>query len=182
MNDKFLKEHLHECLRLEVMKSDKQFSWIRTIHKAIKCPERRFNFWWRIASHLNRNGGKLNSKLARRINVKLQRKYSIDIGLEAWIGKGLKINHGFGIVVRNEFTAGDFLTLRQCTTIGKKKSGKSSGSITIGSNVDIGANVCILGDINIGDDVVIGAMSFINKDIPEGCTAYCLRSATLTFR
>ncbi|CCK15710.1 Serine acetyltransferase [Cronobacter universalis NCTC 9529] len=41
----------------------------------------------------------------------------------------------------------------------------------IGDNVSIGASSCIIADqISIGNNVVIGAMSFINKDIPDNCT------------
>lgn len=42
------------------------------------------------------------------------------------------------------------------------------GTISIGSNVFIGANSTILYDVKIGNDVIIGAGSLINKDIPDG--------------
>ncbi|EAT0151581.1 serine acetyltransferase, partial [Salmonella enterica] len=43
--------------------------------------------------------------------------------------------------------------------------------IRIGNNVNIGANCCIIGlSRKIGDNATIGAMSFINKDIPSNCT------------
>lgn len=35
----------------------------------------------------------------------------------------------------------------------------------IGSNVDIGANVSIIGPVNIGDNVIIGAGSVVVKNI-----------------
>jgi putative colanic acid biosynthesis acetyltransferase WcaB len=38
-------------------------------------------------------------------------------------------------------------------------------------NVDIGANVCIIGDIAIGDNVIIGAGSVVTKDIPANSVA-----------
>ena len=39
------------------------------------------------------------------------------------------------------------------------------------SHVDVGANSCIIGTgIEIGDNVVIGAMSFINKNVPSNHT------------
>ena len=38
---------------------------------------------------------------------------------------------------------------------------------TIGNNVNIGSNVCIIGGILIGNNVVIGAGSIVVKDIPD---------------
>lgn len=43
--------------------------------------------------------------------------------------------------------------------------------ITIGNNVWIGAQVCILPAVTIGDNCVIGAGSMVNKDIPAGSLA-----------
>jgi len=66
---------------------------------------------------------------------------------------------------------GENCTLRNGTTIGHKQlaNGSMSGSPRIGNNVDIGANVCIIGDITIGDNVVIGAGSVVVKDVPSNC-------------
>lgn len=164
------------------MRSGKQFSWLRVIHKALKCPSRRFNFWWRIASHLKHHDSKIYTKIARKINNRLCKRYGIDIALGAYFGPGLKINHGFGIVIRDECIAGENLILRQNTTIGRKHRGRSVGHVKIGDNVEIGAHVCIIGDIEIGDNVIIGAMSLINKDIPNNNTAFNMRSTHLTLK
>lgn len=43
--------------------------------------------------------------------------------------------------------------------------------ITIGNNVWIGAQVCVLPGVTIGDNCVIGAGSVVNKDIPSGMLA-----------
>lgn len=43
--------------------------------------------------------------------------------------------------------------------------------ITIGNNVWIGANVCVLPGVSIGDNCTIGAGSVVNKDIPAGTLA-----------
>ena len=42
---------------------------------------------------------------------------------------------------------------------------------TIGDNVYIGPNVCIVEDVKIGSDTTIGAGSVVIKDIPKNSTA-----------
>ena len=43
--------------------------------------------------------------------------------------------------------------------------------ITIGNNVVIGANTCILPGVTIGDNCVIGAGSVVNRSLPPGYLA-----------
>jgi maltose O-acetyltransferase len=45
------------------------------------------------------------------------------------------------------------------------------GDVTIGKNVFIGVNSVILPGVKIGDNVIIGALSLVNSDIPEGKVA-----------
>ena len=85
------------------------------------------------------------------------------------------ISHHHGIVINGSAVIGHSLRIRQNTTIGITGASihKEPISIVIGNNVSIGANSCIISDkIRIGDNVVIGAMSFVNKDIPSNTTVY----------
>ncbi len=41
--------------------------------------------------------------------------------------------------------------------------------VSIGNNVWIGENVCILPGVNIGDGCIIGANSVVNGDIADNC-------------
>ncbi|QDH78469.1 sugar O-acetyltransferase [Echinicola soli] len=47
-----------------------------------------------------------------------------------------------------------------------------SKPVTIGDNVWIGGNVCIMPGVNIGDNVTIGAGSVVTKDIPSNVLAF----------
>lgn len=82
-------------------------------------------------------------------------------------GKNLVIYHGQALVVNQNTIIGENCVLRNSVTIGHKKlaDGTYSKCPQIGNRVDIGANVCIIGDVVIGDDVIIGAGAVVVKDI-----------------
>lgn len=95
----------------------------------------------------------------------------IELPRKTKVGKGLIIYHGQALIINQATQIGNNCILRNSTTIGHKKlsNGKFSGSPIIGNNVDIGANVCIIGDINIGNNVIIGAGCVVVKSIPDNC-------------
>lgn len=145
------------------------------MHKAVKCPMRRFYFWWRIASHLYNDGNYVKKRIAFKINRMLVKKYNTEIQLPAQIAPGLNVAHFLSVVINGCAIIGENFKIRQNTTIGI--SGKTTAGdaprIIIGDNVEIGANSCIIGDnLHIGNNIIIGAMSFINRDIPDNCTVY----------
>lgn len=152
-------DFLKECLLIEVIGGiDKRFSWSRAIRHAWRQPKRRFLFWWRIASYLYDMDNKYLKKI-EKINRNLFFKYNTDIELGASIAPGLYIGHYSGIVIT------------RYATIGLKNN--NTNRISIGDNVNIGANSCIIADnITIGDNVKIGAFTFVNKDIPSNSICY----------
>ena len=165
-------DFLKECLLLEVIgKGRSDFTWGRVIRHAWRQPKRRFLFWWRIASYLYSIKNKTLNKIAHKINRSLYFKYNTEIELGAEIAPGLYIGHYSGIVITQYCTIGRNFNIRQNTTIGLKNG--NTNKVTIGDNVKIGANSCIISDnIRIGDNVTIGACSFVNKDIPENTIYY----------
>jgi putative colanic acid biosynthesis acetyltransferase WcaB len=88
-------------------------------------------------------------------------------------GKGLIIYHGQALVVNQGVIIGENCVLRNSVTIGHKKL--ADGTFTkcprIGNNVDVGANVCIIGEVTIGNNVIIGAGAVVIKDIPDNSIA-----------
>lgn len=96
--------------------------------------------------------------------------WGIEIPWNTRIGRNLQIKHGQGLVVHNRTVIGENCILRHCTTLGNKylPDGRSTSGPKIGNNVDIGANVVIIGPIEVGDYATIGAGSVVVKDIPAG--------------
>lgn len=170
-------EHLKRCLKKEVMVSSGAFSWVKTLHKAFKCPGRRYYFWWRIANYLYLS--KRNRKLAIRLARKLRNKYACDIHPGTQIGAGMRISHFVGIVISHRCIIGENFHIKQNVTIGVRHINQS-GHIHIGNKVEVGANSCIIGDdIYIGNNVMIGAMTFINKDVPDNSVVMNKKEMTI---
>lgn len=98
--------------------------------------------------------------------------WGIEIPRKTKIGKGLSLYHGTALVINQGVVFGDNCTVRNSVTIGHKKlpDGTFSRCPRLGNNVDIGANVVIIGDIEIGDNVIIGAGSVVTKSIPANNT------------
>ena len=146
------------------------FSIIRLLREK-KLRHRNFLFWWRLANEMYKNGGKYQKRAAIKLNNKIIERFGCEIGLGANIGKGLLIPHHSGIVIHGSVDIGDNLIIRQNCVIGQIDKDCKSLRLTIGNNVDIGANTCIIWlSVKIGDNVKIGAMSFIKSNIPSNCT------------
>jgi putative colanic acid biosynthesis acetyltransferase WcaB len=94
----------------------------------------------------------------------------IELPWDTQVGPNLKLQHGQGLVINHETIIGANCILRNSTTIGNKKlqDGSYSAAPKVGNNVDIGANVVIIGSITVGNNAVIGAGSVVVKDVPEG--------------
>jgi putative colanic acid biosynthesis acetyltransferase WcaB len=97
----------------------------------------------------------------------------IELPRKLTAGKNLVFYHGQGLVINFKTVIGQNCVLRNGVTIGHKKlaDGSLSNCPQIGNNVEIGPNVCIIGDITIGDNVTIGAGAVVVKSIPANSVA-----------
>ena len=80
------------------------------------------------------------------------------------IGKGFLALHSYSTII-NADSIGENFVCRHCTTIGNKNELRP----IIGDNVDLGANVIIIGGVRVGNNVTIGAGSVVVKDVPDNC-------------
>lgn len=108
--------------------------------------------------------------LARWISQRTVRKTGIEIHPGAQIGRGLFIDHGYGVVIGETAIVGDNVTLYQGVTLGG--TGKEHGKRhpTVGNNVLIGAGAKVLGSFTIGDNSKIGAGSVVLENVPPNST------------
>ncbi|KJK07253.1 MULTISPECIES: serine acetyltransferase [unclassified Pseudomonas] len=175
-------ESLKRFWRIEVMGGEEKKLQFKRIFRRIRQKEQEhYLFWFRLAQHFHRRPkGLINyPKMAQRIHASLLRTHGIDIMLGAEIGPGLHFAHRVGIVIADAARIGVNAYIRQNTTIGVRTGGPGR-LIHIGDNVELGAHVCIIGDnLQIGNNVTVGAMAFVNKDLPDNSTCYTRHVATI---
>lgn len=132
----------------------------------------KYNFWLRLASRPT-----IFFPLAVLIHEHQRKKYGIHIGIHTKIGYGFQITHPVGIVINGRTVIGNNVKIHQFLTIGSDKGTPA----TIGDNVYIGPNVCIVEDVKIGSNSCIAAGAVVVKDVPEestvaGCPAKVIGS------
>jgi len=79
------------------------------------------------------------------------------------VGGGMIMPH-WGAMKLNARRIGRDAYLLQNITVGDDYR---TGSPVIGHNVFIGTGAVVVGDITIGSNVIIGALSFVNQDVPD---------------
>ena len=120
-----------------------------------------YSFWLRLAHKKN-----WAWPLAMFMHKRLSVKYSMDISRKCRIGYGLYLGHGICMVVGQHTVIGNNVNLSQFINIG---TNRGEGA-TIGDNVYIGPQACIVGKVHIGDCSNIGAGAVVVKDVPPGTT------------
>ncbi|MBS6274758.1 MAG: serine O-acetyltransferase [Actinomycetaceae bacterium] len=107
-------------------------------------------------------------KLPARIISQLTRAITgIEIHPGAQLGRRLFIDHGMGVVIGETAEVGEDVTIFHGTTLGGISMRKGKRHPTVGNRVMIGAGAKVLGPITIGDDVQIGANAVVVKDVPS---------------
>lgn len=99
----------------------------------------------------------------------------VKVGKNCWIGPFTILDGSAGELVIGDncnISAGVHIYTHDTVDRIIYDSNISKSSVTIGSHCYIGPNVVISKGVNIGDYVVIGANSFVNKDIPSNTKAF----------
>lgn len=123
---------------------------------------------YRIAHFLYIN----NLKFIAKIISQISRFFTgIEIHPAAFIGKGLLIDHGSGVVIGETAIIGDDCTLFHGVTLGGRGNTKGKRHPTLYNGVFVGAGAKILGNIEIGNNAKIGANAVVLTDVPDGATA-----------
>lgn len=94
----------------------------------------------------------------------------IELPASVIAGPGLRIYHGYGLVVHCDTQIGSRCLLRQGVTLGNKvgRDGTISRAPVIGDDVEFGAGSMAIGPIHVGSNATIGAGTIVTIDVPAG--------------
>lgn len=162
---KSLINQLHEDLKAN------EYSGIIKIWFALfMCPAFLTIFLYRLSNYSRLKWGRLGkliSLLFWRLNIVLT---GCHISPLARIGYGLKLPHPVGIVIGEGVEIGNYVTIYQSVTLGRSDT-RYGDYPKISDNVILSSGSVVVGKILIGKKTLIGANSFVNKNIPESCVA-----------
>lgn len=108
----------------------------------------------------------------------------VKVGRNCWIGPNVILDGRGGLTIGDHVTvsAGVHIythdTVEQTTSMGKAPM--VLAPTTIGSGVYVGPNSIVQMGVSIGDRAVIGAMSFVNRDIPSGAKVWGIPARIIT--
>jgi serine O-acetyltransferase len=94
----------------------------------------------------------------------------IEIHPGAVIGQRVFIDHGMGVVIGETAEVGDGCTIYQGVTLGGTSLARTKRHPTLGENVTVGANACVLGAITVGNSARIGSGSVVVRDVAANAT------------
>jgi serine O-acetyltransferase len=94
----------------------------------------------------------------------------VEIHPGARLGRRVFIDHGMGIVIGETAEVGEDCLLYKGVVLGGTTLNKGKRHPTLGRNVVVGSNACLLGNITVGDHVRVGSNSVVIRDVPSGST------------
>jgi acetyltransferase-like isoleucine patch superfamily enzyme len=109
---------------------------------------------------------KFDRKGLTKWNWMCQHRDGLKLGKNTDIGAFTYINAKYGVEIQENVQIGSHCSIYSHSTIDNKK-----GKVTIKKNAKIGSHTVIMPGVTIGENSVVGAFSFVNKDIPSNVVA-----------
>jgi len=97
-----------------------------------------------------------------KYNWVVQHKDNLRLGFRTDIGAFTYINAKYGVTIEDEVQIGSHCSIYSVSTIDEK-----SGPVTLKKHCRIGAHSVVMPNVTVGENAVVGAMSFVNKDVPD---------------
>jgi acetyltransferase-like isoleucine patch superfamily enzyme len=101
-----------------------------------------------------------------RYNWLVQNKDKLVLGFRTDIGAFTYINAQHGVEIADYVQIGSHCSVYSVSTIDDKV-----GKVTLKKNCKIGSHSVIMPGVSVGENSIVGAFSFVNKDIPDNVVA-----------
>ncbi|PIU73014.1 acetyltransferase [Candidatus Woesearchaeota archaeon CG06_land_8_20_14_3_00_33_13] len=102
-----------------------------------------------------------------KYNWLVQYKKNLKLGKETDIGAFTYINARNGVIIEDNVQIGSHCSIYSVSTIDNKE-----GKVILKRNCKIGAHSLIMPGTTVGENSIIGAFSFVNKNIPSNVIAF----------
>ena len=102
-----------------------------------------------------------HSKLTK-YNYIVQYPKNLKLGKNLDIGTFTYINSNYGVEIRDNVQIGSHCAIYSHSTIDNKK-----GRVILEKNCKVGTHSTIMPGVRIGENSIVGAHSFVNKNIPK---------------
>ena len=100
-------------------------------------------------------------------NWMVHHKDKLKLGYKTDIGAFTYINAENGVVIEDYVQIGSHCSIYSISTIDGKR-----GEVVLKKNCRIGSHSLVMPSVTIGENSIIGAFSFVNKDIPDNVIAF----------
>lgn len=96
-----------------------------------------------------------------------QHHENLKLGKNVDIGAFTYINAKRGVTMLDNVQIGSHCSIYSLSTIDNKE-----GPVTLKENCRVGTHTVVMPGVTIGKNSIVGAFSFVNKNIPPNCIAY----------
>jgi acetyltransferase-like isoleucine patch superfamily enzyme len=101
-----------------------------------------------------------------KYNWVVQHKDNLMLGYQTDIGAFTYINAKFGVDIEDHVQIGSHCSIYSVSTIDDK-----AGKVILKKNCKVGSHSVIMPGVTIGENSIVGAFSFVNKDLPANVVA-----------
>ena len=101
-----------------------------------------------------------------KYNWMVQHKKNLKLGFHTDIGAFTYINAANGVIIEDYVEIGSHCSIYSVSTIDNKK-----GKVTLKKKCKVGTHCVVMPGVTIGENSIIGAFSFVDKDIPDNVLA-----------
>lgn len=109
----------------------------------------------------------INDGKITKYNWLVQYPDNLSLGYKTDIGAFTYINCKYGVCIEDYVEIGSHCSIYSYSTIDNK-----NGRVVLKKNCKIGTHSVVMPGVTVGENSIIGAFSFVNKDIPANVIAY----------
>lgn len=111
-----------------------------------------------------------------KYNWVVQHKDNLKLGYKTDIGAFTYINARHGVIIKDFVQIGSHCSVYSISTIDDK-----TGPVVLKKNCRIGSHSTIMPGVTVGENAVIGAHSFVNRDVPDNAVVVGIPAKVVKF-